>query len=94
MCWEGEGLIPQVKETEVLHLGPFQNLPMYLFTWLLLICILYLFIYLFIFRATPAYTDFPRLGVESELQLLQPHQIQATSANYTAACGNTRSLTH
>ena len=43
--------------------------------------------------------EVPRLGVELELQLRptpQPHQhqIQAASANYAAACGNARSLTH
>ena len=43
--------------------------------------------------------DVPRLGVESELQLLaytkpQQHQIRTPSANYTAAHSNAGSLTH
>ena len=43
--------------------------------------------------------EVPGLGIESELQLRptpqpQQHQIGATPANYTAACGNARSLTH
>ena len=37
--------------------------------------------------------EVPRLGVESELQLLQ-HQIWARSVTYTIAHGNTGSLTH
>ena len=41
--------------------------------------------------------EVPRLGVELEVQLRrapQQHQIQASSATYTAAWGNARSLTH
>ena len=43
--------------------------------------------------------EVPRLGVEAELSCQptpqpQPFQIQATSATYTTAHSNTRSLTH
>ena len=43
--------------------------------------------------------DVPRAGNKWELQLQaaqqpQQHWLAAASANYTAACGSTRSLTH
>ena len=62
----------------------------------------YLFVYFVfcLFRATPArHMEVPRLGVESELQLLayttaQQCQIRAVSAIYTTAHGSAGSLTH
>ena len=53
--------------------------------------------FLFLFRATPAAVEVPRLGVKWELHLLtmpQPQQCQilVTSAIYAAACGNTGPL--
>ena len=56
-------------------------------------------LYFFLFTVSPAAYGDPEPKVKSELQL-QPtpwpwqHQIQATSANYAAACGNITSLTH
>ena len=52
-----------------------------------------------LFRAAPTAHGVPRLGVESELQLLaypqpQQYQIRAASVTYTTAYVNTGSLTH
>ena len=47
-----------------------------------------------LFRALPVAYGVPQLGVESELQLLQQHRIQATSETYTIAHRNTGFLTH
>ena len=55
--------------------------------------------FFFLFRAAPVAYEIPWLGVELELQMKSIPQsqqlgIQAISANYDAACGNARSLTH
>ena len=55
--------------------------------------------YYFLGGLHPQHMEVPRLGVESELQLLAYATATATgsraaSANYTAADGNARSLTH
>ena len=60
--------------------------------------VFFFFFFFFLLMATPATHGRSRLGIESELQLLvytprpQQGRIQATSASYTVAHGNTRSL--
>ena len=57
------------------------------------------FFFLFFLLLHLRHMEVPRLGVGLELQLLttqqpQQRQIPATSAMYTTACSNARSLTH
>ena len=57
------------------------------------------FLLFFLFTLTPAAHGSSWAGAESELQMWltpQPrqHQIQVTSVNYTAVCGNAGSLSH
>ena len=59
----------------------------------------YTVLYFFFLKPHLQHMEVPGPGVEVELQLKplsQPQQqwIQAAPATYTAACGNTRSLTH
>ena len=58
-----------------------------------------LFYFIVILGLHLQHVEDPCLGIKSELQLLprpqpQQYQIQVPSVYYTAACGNTRSLTH
>ena len=62
-------------------------------------CFIYLFIYFVFLGPHPWHMEVPRLGVESELQLLACTTatacgIRATSVTYTTAHGNAGSLTH
>ena len=55
--------------------------------------------YFWLFRATPAYMEVPRLGIQLELRRRptahpQQRRIWATSATHTTAHGNAGSLTH
>ena len=88
--------------------GPVRQVPMTPVTFsthlfhskgLIIIIIIIIFVFLPFLGPLLRHMEVPRLGVESELQLPaytapQQRRIRASSATYTTAHGNARSLTH